>query len=303
MPVMVRLFHVDAFTAERLRGNPASVVLDAGQLDEATLLDLARELGHCDSVFALPAEAPDHDLRARFFTPRGESAFIGHATLALHAALRTLDPRAGTRTLRQKQKSGIVEVTSSATATGLRHAIRQPPAPLGAVLQAAALPRLLTALGLEAAHLDARCPVQIAGSGSTRLLIGLRDGARLAQLRPDAAALAELSAELGVAGFFPFSLRPAVPGCLTEARMFCPAIGIPEDPVSGNAHGMLGVYLAAHALLEFTAGRAHFTGRQGHHMGRAGRVDVELELTAGVLQTVTLSGEAVVLFATRIEGL
>ena len=29
----------------------------------------------------------------------------------------------------------------------------------------------------------------------------------------------------------------------TESRMFVPALGIPEDPVSGNAHGMLGVYL------------------------------------------------------------
>ena len=25
--------------------------------------------------------------------------------------------------------------------------------------------------------------------------------------------------------------------------MFCPALGIPEDPVSGNAHAMLAAYL------------------------------------------------------------
>lgn len=297
---MVRLFHVDAFTGERFSGNPASVVLDAAQLDEPTLLALARELGHGDCVFALPAAAPDHDLRARFFTPRGESAFIGHATLALHAALQTIAPVAGTRTLRQRQKSGNVEVTTSATAGGALYAIRLPPAPLGAVLAAAALAPVLAALGLTASDLDARCPVQIAGSGSTRLLIGLREGARLAELRPDAGALAELSAGLGVAGFFPFSLRPAVTGCLTEARMFCPAIGIPEDPVSGNAHGMLGVYLLAHALLESTADRAVFTGRQGHHMGRAGRVEVELALDGGVVRDVTLAGEAVVVYEARL---
>ncbi len=29
----------------------------------------------------------------------------------------------------------------------------------------------------------------------------------------------------------------------TESRMFCPALGIPEDPVSGNAHAMLAAYL------------------------------------------------------------
>ena len=126
--------------------------------------------------------------------------------------------------------------------------------------------------------------MQIAGSGSTRALIGARDGARLATLQPDFGALAHLSAQHGVAGFFVFSLRPAVPDCTTEARMFCPAIGIPEDPVSGNAHGMLGVYLLEHRLLPVQADGATFTGCQGHHMGRAGRVDVGIELDGGTVR-------------------
>ena len=45
----------------------------------------------------------DHDLRVRFFTPRREAAFVGHATLAAHAVLASLQlaPRP-----RQKQSSG-----------------------------------------------------------------------------------------------------------------------------------------------------------------------------------------------------
>jgi PhzF family phenazine biosynthesis protein len=298
---MVRLFHIDAFTAERFSGNPATVILGAEALDEATLRALAGELGHGDSVFALPADAGDHDLRARFFTPRGESAFIAHATLALHAALHAVDPLRGTRTLRQKQKSGIVEVTTSATAEASRYAIRQSPAPLGALLDDAALAPVLAALRLERADLDPRCPVQVAGSGSTRLLIGLRDGARLARLRPDNLALARLSGQLEVAGFFPFSLTPAVPDCTSEARMFCPAIGIAEDPVSGNAHGMLGVYLCAHRLLPVRDGRAAFTGRQGHHMRRGGRVEVEMAIDGAMVRTVTITGEAVIVSAGQLQ--
>ena len=37
--------------------------------------------------------------------------------------------------------------------------------------------------------------------------------------------------------------------------MFCPVIGVPEDPVSGNAHGMLGVYLVNNGLLAPDEGR------------------------------------------------
>ena len=50
----------------------------------------------------------------------------------------------------------------------------------------------------------------------------------------------------------------------TESRMFCPALGIPEDPVSGNAHGMLGVYLVTHGLMTPKDGRVVFRGQQGH---------------------------------------
>jgi PhzF family phenazine biosynthesis protein len=83
--------------------------------------------------------------------------------------------------------------------------------------------------------------------------------------------------------------------------MFCPALGIPEDPVSGNAHGLLGAHLLQHELLTVTEGHARFTGAQGHHMGRPGRVDVSLEVDAsGQCSGVQIAGQAVVIFETRI---
>jgi PhzF family phenazine biosynthesis protein len=66
----VRIFQVDAFTSQVFTGNPASVVLDAELLAEQELSAIARELRGGDTAFVLPADAPDHDLRVRFFTPR-----------------------------------------------------------------------------------------------------------------------------------------------------------------------------------------------------------------------------------------
>ena len=45
--------------------------------------------------------------------------------------------------------------------------------------------------------------------------------------------------------------------------MFCPALGIAEDPVSGNAHGLLGAYLAQLGLLARSGDGARFTRRPG----------------------------------------
>ncbi len=42
MSRIVRIFQVDAFTATRFSGNPAGVVLDAGQLSEAEMQAIAR---------------------------------------------------------------------------------------------------------------------------------------------------------------------------------------------------------------------------------------------------------------------
>jgi PhzF family phenazine biosynthesis protein len=107
---------------------------------------------------------------------------------------------------------------------------------------------------------------------------------------------------IGAAGFFLFSRASTVTGCDVESRMFCPALGIPEDPVSGNAHGLLGAHLLERGLLAVTDGAARFSGAQGHHMGRPGRVGITLDVDAtGRCAAAHIRGEAVLVFETRIE--
>lgn len=304
MPQSIRVFQVDAFTSERFSGNPAGVVLDADGLSDAQMQALARELNNGDSIFLLSPDGPDHDVRARFFTPRKEAAFVGHATLAAHAVLASLGlpPRP-----RQKQQTGIVDIDLLGTATPARIAIHQPPPPAPCEPDARALASVFDALSLRHDDLDPRCPPMIAGKGSTRLLIGVRDGAVLARLTPDLTALAHLSETVGAPGYFLYSLRPSQADVFTESRMFCPALGIPEDPVSGNAHALLGAYLLQHDLLTSPAAAEggesiiEFTGAQGHYMGRPGRVAVVLSLEQDLLQSISIIGEAVIVFQTELK--
>jgi predicted PhzF superfamily epimerase YddE/YHI9 len=282
----VRVFQVDAFTSQRFCGNPACVVLDADMLAEADMRALARELGNRDTAFLLRPDAPDHDLRVRFFTPRSEAAFVGHATLAAHAVLASLQlpPRP-----RQKQKAGLVQV-ETLTGSPTRIAIRQPVPELLRSLEGPELDAVLAALELTRADLDPRCPARIAGATSTRLLLGVQNAEVLGRTRPDGA------------------LDSRATGLRTEARMFCPALGIDEDPVSGNAHGLLGTYLLRHNLLPPPgAGAAadlrqiEFSGFQGRFLGRPGRVDVVLRVEHGLLCSVSIAGEAVIVFDTTVE--
>src|SRR5579864_6671302 len=100
----VQVHQVDAFTRERFTGNPAGVVLNADGLAEAQMLAIARELNNADTAFILHAEGGDHSMRARFFTPRTEVGFVGHATVAAHYVLSR---RQGAPcSVRQKSKAG-----------------------------------------------------------------------------------------------------------------------------------------------------------------------------------------------------
>jgi PhzF family phenazine biosynthesis protein len=110
-----------------------------------------------------------------------------------------------------------------------------------------------------------------------------------------------LSAQLGAAGYFVFTSGAQSGEYFTESRMFCPALGIPEDPVSGNAHGLLGVYLAEHGLIGLDQPRVSFRGIQGHFLHRPGRVDVELEIRDGHIEAVWIIGQAVSIFETEIS--
>jgi PhzF family phenazine biosynthesis protein len=295
----IQIHQVDAFTRTPFTGNPAGVVLNADGLDDAQMLAIARELNNADTAFIFSADGADHDLRARFFTPRTEAGFVGHATVAAHYVLSRR--RGATERLRQKSKAGIVEIEIRGAGDERRIAIRQKSPPMGRVLNDRERLAVLDALALATDDLDDRCPLRIVGAGSSRLMVGVRGAEQLKQLKPDPGRLNTLSAQLGAAGYFVFTLAPQSGGCLTDSRMFCPALGIAEDPVSGNAHGLLGAYLASLGLLVHTGERTSFCGIQGHYMQRPGRVTVELETRDGTVDGVWIIGQAVSIFETVIS--
>jgi PhzF family phenazine biosynthesis protein len=301
MPRTIQVHQIDAFTRVKFTGNPAGVVLDADALSDAEMLAIARELNNADTAFVLKADAADHDLRVRFFTPRMEAAFVGHASVAAHYVLSA--NAVGTRRLRQKSRAGLVEVEVRGADAQRRIAIRQAAPPLGREINERERLAVMDSLALASSDLDLHCPVQVVGVGSsgTRLMVGVRGPEQLRQLKPDVARLTTLSAQLGAQGFFVFTLAPDLPDVLTESRMFCPALGIAEDPVSGNAHGMLGIYLARHGLLGPAASRVTFAGAQGHHVNRPGRVEIELEYQGETVAGVWIVGQATAIFETQIN--
>jgi PhzF family phenazine biosynthesis protein len=291
----LRIFQVDTFTPTRFAGNPATVVLDADGQSDATLLAVAGEFSHAEVAFVFAASAPDHDVRLRFLNARKEVPFVGHATLAAHAVLLALGRR-GRGVFRQHSGTGIIGVTAHAQppASGEDTLIefRQGVPELETPLPFKTTLRIAEALRLPATHLHEIMPARVARKGSTRLLVPIADPRHLDELAPNADTLVALGNELGAEGFFVFAVDRSSGDLSTESRMFCPALGIAEDPVSGNAHAMLAAYLWD--LGQFGKSSTAFTGRQGRQMKRPGQVNVRLEVDQGNLAAVHIGGAAVI---------
>ncbi|HWJ06396.1 MAG TPA: PhzF family phenazine biosynthesis isomerase, partial [Steroidobacteraceae bacterium] len=135
---------------------------------------------------------------------------------------------------------------------------------------------------------------------NSRLLIGLQSPDTLASLQPKMDRLIHLTPHVGADGFFVFSVVPGTTPVTTESRMFCPVIGVPEDPVSGNAHGMLGVYLLHNGLLHAENGVASFVGHQGKYVDRPGHVDVTVTASGKRASGVRVTGDAVIVYEASI---
>ena len=290
----LRIFQVDAFTATRFTGNPATVVLDAEGQSDATLLSVAREFSHAEAAFVFPPDSPDHDVRLRFFNARKEAPFVGHATVAAHAVLLALGRR-GEGRWRQQSGTGIIDVSAQATPAGESPgpfiAFRQATPQLDLPLPLKLTLRIAEALRLPATHLHEAMPARVARKGSARLLVPIAAPHQLDALAPHMDTLMSLGREIGVDGFFIFALNGSSAEWSTESRMFCPALGLPEDPVSGNAHAMLAAYLWD--LGQFGK-QSSFIGHQGRHMRRPGQVHVKIEIEGPNLVAAHIGGNAVI---------
>ena len=241
MTTAIPFFQVDAFADRPLTGNPAAVMPLDRWLADDVLQAIAAENNLSETAFTVPSERDDADYDLRWFTPATEVPLCGHATFAAgHILIRG-------ETISFATQSGILSVSRDGDM--LRMSL---PA---FSIQRGTFPGLMEALGVESAEI-------IVGQGAEPAVIAvLPDQAAVEAVRPDFRALEKLNIFLGIV---------TAPGDeqTIASRVFCPGVGIDEDPVTGAAHAALVPYWADRL------GRNQFTALQASE--RTGVLDCEL---------------------------
>lgn len=294
-----RVYQVDAFTKEPFKGNQAGVVTNADGLSDTQMQVIARELNNAETAFILSPTAPDHDVWIRFFTPTTEVPSCGHATIAAHY-IRAIENALSSCTVQQRIGIGILPVDIVKEDSDYRIIMTQGAFEISPEIKGRNKNDIFNALNLSDSDLDDRCPVQIASTGHSKVMVGIKSRKKLNSLTPDLTSLVNISKTIGCNGYFVFTFDSDDKDILTHGRMFAPAIGIPEDPVTGNANGPLGAYLVYHGILKTSDGAVTFKGKQGEAIGRDGIVTVEVEVKDGKPSKVQVSGYATIAFKTEI---
>ncbi len=294
-----RIYQVDAFTKRRFEGNPAGVVANADGLSDGQMQSIARELNNAETAFILSPTASDHDVWIRFFTPTTEVPTCGHATISAHY-VRALEHDLITCTVQQRIGIGILPVDIVKHEGEYSVIMTQGTPEVLDNLTTNQKNAIVEALGLVAADLDVQLPIQIASTGHSKVMVAIKGRDKLNDLQPDLSRLTRISQEIGCNGYFVFTLNNAGSDILNHGRMFAPAIGIPEDPVTGNANGPLGAYLVHNDFFDQSEGIVTFKGKQGEAIGRPGIVSVSVAITNGRPVNVKVRGDAVIAFKTEL---
>ncbi len=275
----LRVLLVDAFTDEPLTGNVAGLVPEADGLNGEQMQAIAREIGASETAFLLPSGPADR--RIRYFTPTTEVDLCGHATVASHAALQDdgiIEP--GMHTLETNVGMLDIEVEADAMVWMTQDQPSVSRLDLGS-------DRVSDVLGIdEAAIAPADLPIARASTGLPFLIVPVDFLSALGDADPDYDRIAELSTETEVAGVYAFTFDTLAGESTLHARMWGPAVGVDEDPVTGTASGAAGGYLRHVEAFETMPDEMVF--EQGHFIDRPGNVHV------CVGETIRVGGQAVV---------
>jgi PhzF family phenazine biosynthesis protein len=212
------LYHVDSFTKEHFKGNPAGVCIHHDDdIDNALKMNIAGELKHSETAFVL---IKNGEITLRWFTPLKEVDLCGHATLAAahilwEKGIIQNDPIAF------KTKSGVITVVK-------RNGLIEMDFPQFVVTPCGRNDIISEAFGIN--------PV-FTGKSSKIYLIEIDEPGILRTMKPNFELLKKCDI-----GECIITCRSDIPEYDFLSRFFAPIIGIPEDPVTGFAHCFLAPY-------------------------------------------------------------
>ncbi len=288
-----QFMQVDAFTDRPLGGNPCAILFDTDDLDDETMLSIAREMNLSETSFVRRSEVADYGVR--YFTPAEEIPLAGHPTIATVYALIDAGRLALTGDLTQitlEMQVGVIPVEIHAEEGEVQRIVmtQKKPQFMATYLASEVMP----VFGLAEEDALPGVPIQTVSTGTPQLMIPVQSMEALRRAQVDVPAYSALRAASDFFSPHLFCLEGITEAGQTFARHFGVPPDTPEDPFTGSATGGMAAYLWRYGLID----SPQFIAEQGHWMQRPGQATVEVVGPPEDIETVKVGGGA----ATVVRG-
>jgi len=212
MPTRI-LYHIDAFTSEAFKGNPAGVCFVEKDTSAEWMQNIAAEMNLSETAFIIPGKEVSE---IRYFTPAAEVPLCGHATLSASHIMYETKMAKHDEEITFLAKAGELKIRK----TGSWITMNFPAYPVNQVSVPSAIEKILGSNPTE---------FYKSAFGWTLALIENEELVR--NMKPDFRMMK--NSEFGDLIVTAKSEEPGFDFCV---RCFAPALGIDEDPVTGSAH-------------------------------------------------------------------
>lgn len=272
----LRFLQLDVFTDRPGGGNPLGVVIGANDWSGPDMQAFAAWTNLVETTFLLPPTVPSASYRVRIFTPSREIAFAGHPSLGTaHAALDTGFVDSEANALVQQCDAGLLAVAIDRSRPQRELSVM---APKSRVVRdgadaAAALRDILGDIRLGPLG------TAMVEGGRKWWLAEFADEADLRAWRPDHTAIGSLARATDTLGLCAFA-RSTTGDFDVAVRAFPCGVGIPEDPASGAANGLIAAFIA-HAEPQGPLARGYRVS-QGREIGRDAKLRIRIDPDASI---------------------
>ncbi|WP_417455718.1 PhzF family phenazine biosynthesis protein [Kordiimonas sp.] len=281
----VELKVIDAFVKDGGGGNPAGVVLDAGALSASDMQAIAREADLSETAFV--SKHPEAGFRLDFFTPNRRIAHCGHATIAAFSHMARLGTVGQGETVKHTVDGPRKIIIEGHRAYMEQTAPRYEKSPLW---HGVSEEDVLTSLGITRDDLCVGGDPILINTGNSFMVVGVRDAAVLATLRPKRGEVEAISETLDLVGYYVFTPILAEKGVAATARMFGPRYSIEEEAATGMAAGPLACLLHD----RFGVRDDRILIEQGRFMATpsVSEIEVQLKTKCGQITGLMAGGDA-----------
>lgn len=280
---------IDVFTDSPFGGNPLAVFLDADSLSTGQMQRIAKEMNLAETVFVCTSEDAEAWAKLRIFTTEEELPFAGHPNVgaaALLAIIGQLPPEVSDK----KSFKGYFDEKVGNIAIEVKEVIINERTLFETTLTAAVPATLIegqikvdkyaAVLGLNEADFHQHIETHIGNAGIDFGLVVAASKVAVDEADMNTTAWS-LYLKGSAAKFTYFTFIDAERKEI-YARMFCPSIGMPEDPATGSAaaalSGLLARYFPQHNSEQNMEDLQEWTITQGVKIGRPSTIKLSFNL-------------------------